>query len=128
MEQNFTEEKINEIQEELMNTVDKENDLLKEIEILSESIAHRLVKFGHTREEFMGNEYIFNVQYNRSEKKVYVMRTDPTKFAIAMGHYTPGIFIAEYDDTFTLEENVYVAVKAALCSKAGMINIEELSE
>ena len=123
----MSEERIAEIQQELSNKVDKENDFLKEIEKLSASIAHRLLKDNHTRESFMGTEYIFNLICDKSKKQITVMRTDPVKFSLGMGHYRPGIFVGEWDDRFTLEENVYVVVKAALCSKAGIINIEELN-
>lgn len=123
----MSEERIAEIQQELSNNVDKENDFLKEIEKLSASIAHRLLKNNHTRESFMGTEYIFNLVYDKSKKQITVMRTDPVKLSIGMGHYRPGIFVGEWDDRFTLEENVYVVVKAALCSKAGIINVEELN-
>ena len=123
----MSEERIAEIQQELSNNVDKENDFLKEIERLSASIAHRLLKDNHTRESFMGTEYIFNLVYDKSKKQITVMRTDPVKLSIGMGHYRPGIFVGEWDDRFTLEENVYVVVKAAICSKAGIINVEELN-
>lgn len=123
----MSEERIAEIQQELSNNVDKENDFLKEIEKLSASIAHRLLKNNHTRESFMGTEYIFNLVCDKSKKQITVMRTDPIKLSIGMGHYRPGIFVGEWDDRFTLEENVYVVVKAALCSKAGIINVEELN-
>lgn len=123
----MSEERIAEIQRELSNNVDKENDFLKEIEKLSASIAHRLLKDNHTRESFMGTEYIFNLVCDKSKKQITVMRTDPVKLSIGMGHYRPGIFVGEWDDCFTLEENVYVVVKAALCSKAGIINVEELN-
>lgn len=123
----MSEERIAEIQQELSNNVDKENDFLKEIEKLSVSIAHRLLKNNHTRESFMGTEYIFNLVCDKSKKQITVMRTDPVKLSIGMGHYRPGIFVGEWDDRFTLEENVYVVVKAALCSKAGIINVEELN-
>lgn len=123
----MSEERIAEIQRELSNNVDKENDFLKEIEKLSASIAHRLLKDNHTRESFMGTEYIFNLVCDKSKKQITVMRTDPVKLSIGMGHYRPGIFVGEWDDRFTLEENVYVVVKAALCSKAGIINVEELN-
>ena len=123
----MSEERIAEIQQELSNNVDKENDFLKEIEKLSASIAHRLLRDNHTRESFMGTEYIFNLVCDKSKKQITVMRTDPVKLSIGMGHYRPGIFVGEWDDRFTLEENVYVVVKAALCSKAGIINVEELN-
>lgn len=123
----MSEERIAEIQQKLSNNVDKENDFLKEIEKLSASIAHRLLKNNHTRESFMGTEYIFNLICDKSKKQITVMRTDPVKLSIGMGHYRPGIFVGEWDDRFTLEENVYVVVKAALCSKAGIINVEELN-
>lgn len=122
----LSEEKISEIQQELMNQTDKENDFLKEIEKLSASIASRLIKDAHTHENFMGTDYIFNLNYDRAQKKITVMRTDPVKLRLAMGHYRPGIFVGEWDDNYTLEENVYAVVKAALCSKAGIINVEEL--
>lgn len=127
MANTYSEEQISKIQQELMSNTDKENDFLKEIERLSASIASRLVKEKHTHEEFIGTDFIFNLNYDRAQKKITVMRTDPVKFKLAMGHYRPGIFVGEWDDHYTLEENVYAVVKAALCSKAGIINVEELS-
>ena len=62
----YSEEQISKIQQELMSNTDKENDFLKEIERLSASIASRLVKEKHTHEEFMGTDFIFNLNYDRA--------------------------------------------------------------
>ncbi len=125
MSEKYTETEIARIQNELNNQVDKENDFLTEIEQLSESIAHRLVVKNNTREHFMDTDFIFTWRFDDISKVVYVMRTDPVKLAIGMGSYRPGIFAEEYNENLTMEENIYIAVKAALCSKAGIINIDE---
>jgi len=125
MGKKYTEAEIERIQNELSNQVEKENDFLTEIEQLSESIAHRLVQGRHTRERFLDTDFIFNLRYDDVRKIIYVMRTDPVKLAIGMGHYRPAIFAEEYNENLTMDENVYIAVKAALCSKAGIINVDE---
>ena len=122
----YTEEQIQEIQHELETEYKKEDSFLKEIEHLSESIAARLVKNGHTRENFMDTEFVFNLSYNSVNKTITVMRTDIWKFKLGMGHYKPAFACGEWNDTMTLEENVMAVVKASLCSKAGIINIEEV--
>ncbi len=125
MSKKYTETEIARIQNELTNQVEKENDFLTEIEQLSESIAHRLLMKNCTKEHFMDTDFIFNWKYDDIRKIVYVMRTDPVKLAIGMGSYRPGIFAEEYNENLTMEENIYIAVKAALCSKAGIINIDD---
>lgn len=123
----MTEEKIAQIQHEIESGMDKENALLKEIEDLSESVTGRLMQKNHVSESFMGVQYIFSLDANKEEKKITVMRTNPIKLAIAGAKYRPGIFTADWDEEFTYFENVYAAVKAAICSAAGIINVEELN-
>ena len=122
----ISEERINQIQQGLEQQMDKEDDFLKEIEKLSQSIAHRLVKENHTHEYSMDTDYIFNLNSDRGNKIITVMCTDPVKFAIGNGHYRPCIARGEWDDRYTYEENVYVVVKGILCNKAGMVNVEEI--
>lgn len=125
MEQNLSEDRISEIQQELLQKVNQESDLMQEIESLAHSIAHRLIQKKHVKEYFLDQEYIFNLSYNRSRKEITVMRTDPVKLILGMGHYRPAIFRGEWDFHYTFEENVYAVVKAALCSKAGIIQVQE---
>ena len=125
MRKKYTETEIARIQNELNSQVEKENDFLTEIEQLSESIAHKLVLKNCVKEHFMDSDFIFNWKFDDIQKIIYVMRTDPVKLAIGMGSYRPGIFAEEYNENLTMEENIYIAVKAALCSKAGIINIDE---
>lgn len=123
----FSEEKIQQIQHELESQMDKEDDFLKEVEHLSLSIAHRLIKETHTHEHFMGVDYIFNLNCDKANKIVTVMCTDPVKFAIGNGHYRPCIARGMWDDRYNYEENVYVVVKGILCNKAGIVNVEEIN-
>ena len=123
----MTEEQIFQIQHEIESGMDKENALLAEIEQLADSITNRLMKTNHVPETFMGVKYIFSLDANKEEKRITVMRTNPLKLAIAGGKYRPGIFTAEWNTEYTYYENVYAAVKAAICSAAGIINVEELN-
>lgn len=121
----YTEEEIQEIERELDRQVDEEDDLLSGIEELAEKITKKLMKTNHVREEFMGTTFIFSVAADRTARKVTLLRTDPIKLNLAGSRYRPAIFTSEWDDDYTYFENIYVVVKAALCSKAGIINIEE---
>lgn len=123
--QTYSEEKLLEIQQDLENQMDKEDDFLKEIEKLSESIAKRLMDKPHVKEHFMDADYIFSLSYDEMRKELVLFRTDPVKFAIAGGKYRPAILRVGIDDNFSYYENVYALVKAALCSKAGRIEVEE---
>ena len=125
MGKKYTETEIAQIQNELLQNVEKENDFLTEIEQLAQSIAHRLLVKNNTKEDFMDTEFIFTWRYDDIRKILYVMRTDTLKLKLGMGSYRPGIFAEEYNDNLTMEENLYIAVKAALCSKAGIINIDD---
>ena len=124
----YSEEKIQQIEQNIMNHMQAEDDQLKEIEILAESIAKRLITNGHTKQEFQGTNYIWNMNASKVNKKIAVMCTDPVKFAIANDKYRPAIYTGEWDTDFTFEENVYMVVKAGLCSKAGRIQVEELKD
>ena len=105
--------------------MEKEDDFLQEIEKISASIAKRLMNENHVKEEFMGTTYIFSLTFDETRKELVLVRTDPVKLAIAGGKYRPAIARAERDNDFSYYENVYALVKAALCSKAGRIQVEE---
>lgn len=121
----YSEEKLLDIQRELESGMKKEDEFLKEIERLSGSIAKRLLDQNHVHERFMDTEYIFSLDYYEPTKELVLIRTDPVKLAIAGGKYRPAIARAERDEDFSYYENIYALVKAALCSKAGMIEVEE---
>ena len=121
----FSEEKILQVQRELEQQMEKEDDFLQEIEKLSASIAKRLMDQNHVKERFMDTTYIFSLSYDETRKELVLVRTDPVKLAIAGGKYRPAIARAERDNDFSYYENVYALVKAALCSKAGRIEVEE---
>lgn len=123
--QKYSEEDLLKVQRDLEQQMDKEDDFLEEIEKLSASIAKRLMKENHVKEEFMDTTYIFSLSYDPSRKELVLVRTDPVKLAIAGGKYRPAIARAERDNDFSYYENVYALVKAALCSKAGRIQVEE---
>lgn len=123
--QKYSEEQLDAIQQNLENQMDKEDDFLKEIEKLSESIAKRLMTKPHVKEHFMDADYIFSLSYDKARNELVLFRSDPVKFAIAGGKYRPAILRVESDSEFTYYENVYALVKAALCSKAGRIEVEE---
>lgn len=124
----MNEEKIREIEQNMIEGIDKEAEQMAEIEMLATSITNRLILMNHTREKFMGTDYIFTLSFDKSTKEIVVMRTDPIKFKIAGFKYKPGIFKAYMDESFTFEENVFMVVKAALCSKAGLIKVDEMSD
>ena len=121
----FSEEQILQVQRELEQQMEKEDDFLQEIEKISASIAKRLMNENHVKEEFMGTTYIFSLTFDETRKELVLVRTDPVKQAIAGGKYRPAIARAERDNDFSYYENVYALVKAALCSKAGRIQVEE---
>lgn len=118
----YTEEQINSIEKKIMDGMSEEDNKLKEIELMSESIAKRLIDKNHTKETIDGTEYIFSLNYDKTEKRITVMRTDPIKLLLANGKYHPAIFTGEWDLSFTFQENVYMVVKTALCHAAGMID------
>lgn len=124
----MTKEQIDQIEQDMINGIDKEKAQMVEIEMLARSITSRLVVLNNTKEKFMGTDYIFTLNFNKDTKEIVVMRTDPIKFKIAGYKYRPGIFRAYMDENFTYEENVYMVVKAALCSKAGLIRVEEMNK
>ena len=118
----YSEEEINSIEKKILDGMSEEDNKLKEIELMSESITKRLIDKNHTRETIDGTEYIFSLNYDKTEKRITVMRADPVKLLIANGKYRPAIFTGEWDFSFTFEENVYMVVKTALCHAAGMID------
>lgn len=122
----YSEEKIQEIENNIINHMQAEDDQLHEIELLAESITKKLIQNKHATQEFMGTKYIWNMDSSKVNKKIVVMCTDPVKFAIANGKYRPAIYTGDWDFDFTFEENVFMVVKAGLCSKAGRIQVEEM--
>ena len=125
----YTEEKLAEIEQNILDGIDKENAFLKEIETIAEHLAHQFVAGkNHIHYDFQDTDYIFSLSADRATKSMVLMRTDPIKMAIGNGHYRPAIFRSEWDMSYTYEENVYILIKAALCSAAGIINMDNLSE
>ena len=124
----YSEEKINEIEKNIIDGMNAEDDAWAEIEQLSESITTKLIENGKTREKLYGTEYIFNIDSDKSEKRITVMCTDPIKLELANGHYVPCLANGEWDESYTYEENVFAVVKAIVSSKAGKIQVEELDD
>ena len=120
----YTEEDLKKIEDSLIKQIDDEETFLQEIENLAKSIAERLEKQNHIREEFLDTEYIFSIGCNKETKIMTLFRTNPVKMVIAPDKYRPASFQCEFDLKFTYFENVYMLVKAALCSAAGIINVE----
>ncbi len=129
MSELYTEEKLAEIENNILTGIDKEQAFLKEIEDMAWRIAHQLVKGkNHIRQDFQDTEYVFSLDADKATKILTLMRTNPIKLALGNGHYMPAVFRAEWDNTFTYEENVYMLVKTSLCSAAGIINTESITE
>ena len=129
MNQEYTEEKLFEIENDILSGIDKDNAFLKEIETIAEHLAHQFISGkNHIRYDFQDTNYIFSLDKDPGTKEMVLMRTDPIKMMLGNGHYIPAIFRAEMDDTFTYEENVYMLIKTALCSAAGIINTDALTE
>jgi hypothetical protein len=129
MNNEYTEEKLAEIENNILSGLDKEQVFLQEIENIAAHIAHQFVSGkNHIRYTFQETEYIFSLDADKDLKIITLLRTDPIKMNLGNGHYVPAIFRLEWDTTYTYEENVYALVKTALCSAAGIINTDALTE
>ena len=128
MSDQYTNEKLSEIEQNIISGIDKHDAFLKDIEDLAGHITDKLVGNNHTKAKFQDTEYVFSLSCNKETKEIMLMRTDPIKFLIGNGKYRPAIFRGEWDMNFTYRENVYMVVKTALCSAAGIINIDALTE
>ncbi len=129
MNNEYTEEKLAEIEQDIISGLDKEKNFLKEIEDIARFITKEFLSGKHhVNYDFQDKKYIFSLEADKNSGQIILMRTDPIKLMIGNGHYVPAIFRAEYDKSFTYEENIFMVVKTSLCSAAGIIHTDLLTE
>lgn len=125
----YSEEKLAQIERDIMSGIDKENQQEKEVEEMSISIGDRIIKNKHCREKFLDTEYVFTLFVLGQRNKILsVIVTDPWKMKIIGPKYRPMNVSAPLDLKYTYAQNVYTLVKAALLKKMGVIKVEELGE
>lgn len=128
MSQQYTEEKLAQIQNDIMSGMDKEKEQHREVEEMSISIGDRVLKNKHCREVFLDKEYVFTLTAlgQGSNQTLVLFVTDPFRMEIVgRTKYTPARYAAQLDLDYTYAQNVYTLVKAALFNKMGIIKVEE---
>ena len=129
MTREYTEEKLQEIEDRLMSGLEADEAREQEIDDLSLSIARRIINEA-TTESFMGTPYKWALLESGTgkQKVLTVFCYDILKFKIAGLKYRPLQASNKLILQMTFEQNVATLVKSLLYHKAGITWMEESSD
>ena len=119
------ENKLKEIEKELLNGIDNNIKTEKDINELSKQIAQSLYVNRKVKIEFQNIEYSFG--YKLANKTVYITAANMDKFKILQEKYIPYRATAELLPQVTEYETIRGVVEALLKRFAGIIEPEELN-
>lgn len=122
------EEEIQRIQNELLKSFDKEQQMEEMVENLSGEIAAKLVLENKATAEVNGLEYMFAYRFINKGKKQFIYMTvaNLNKYRLLQEKYVPYTVTAEIDNDFTLKENLKATVEAYLRHILDMVKAEEI--
>lgn len=133
--------KLEQIQNELMKEIDKEQKTEEDIISAAETIASGLITLGKMGAAVDGKEFMFafkilekpkfvldkdKVKKQIQVKYIYMIVTDVIKYQIANGKYKPFIVDAEMDERYDLKANLKAAVEGFIRHITGRIKPEML--
>jgi len=122
--QEYTEEKLQEIENNIMSGMDKDVAWEEETNEIALSIAHSLLKNGVCTQPYMDKEYKWALRSDNNSATLFCF--DVLKFKIAGEKYRPLIANSEIDSQYTYEQNIATLVKSILYHKVGKdILVEE---
>jgi hypothetical protein len=106
--------KLQQIQDELMRELDKEQKIETEIVQSSEDIAANLLLSKRCTADINGTQFLFNYRLlkNNEKSSMYVLVANITKYKIAPEKYIPFTATAEMDPRYSERDNLKTVVEA----------------
>lgn len=125
----MNEQKLKQIEQELMNGINKENDLEAYVVSTSKDIANLLTNKNKVVVDIKGKDHIFayNVQLGQKGKRyLYLVVADQSKFKLLQQQYKPWTVTAEVDNDFSMYDNLQSIIEAFLRHKFDIVKVGEI--
>lgn len=127
----MNEEKLKQIEQELMDALQKEDDMDSEIESLTQDLTDKLIQSKQTMYEV--NNVVYSVGYGVVHNEelgstMHLIAYDRAKFALLYDRYKPLKLSAELNKDLTEYENLKGVVEAFIRYKLDRIKPEELED
>ncbi len=119
---------LQKIENELINSIDKETQTDNDIRTASEEIAAALVLSGSTQYSF--NDIIYSFRYicNKANKQITIVAANVNKYKIAGNKYKPFIINASLDDRYTEVQSAIAAIEGFIRHITSNIKPEYLDD
>lgn len=106
--------KLQQIQDELMRELDKEQKIETEIIQSSEDIAGNLLLSKKCVAEINGTQYLFNYRLLKNNEKsiMYILVANTVKYKISPDKYIPFTATADMDPRYSERDNLKTVVEA----------------
>lgn len=125
----MNEEKLQQIQDEILREMDKETNKEATIVSMAREIGSQLSLGGSVKQDVEGKEFIFSYkQYTgkKGEQKLFMTVANPFMFEVGRDRYKPYMVDVEIDNDLTMRENLIAVVEAFLRHVFNMVKAEEL--
>ena len=126
----ISDEQIKRIQDEIMATIDSENDLEALIQDTSRQVSAALSLGNKTSFNFQDKSYFVVAQMitlPKGQKAIRLVIANKLNYKISAGNYRPYTATVEYDKDYTYQENLLAAVKGFLSHITGRTRAEALN-
>jgi ethanolamine ammonia-lyase small subunit len=122
--------KLQQIQDELMKEMDKEQKIETEIVQSSEEIAANLILSKKCTADINGTQFLFNYRLLKGSKKsiIYMLVANTTKYKIAPEKYIPFTATAEMDLRYSEKDNLKTVVEAFIRHVTDRVKPETLED
>ena len=122
------EKKLQQIQDEILKSMNKEEVMEQQIETLSKEIAAKLIFGDIVKEEIEGRPLTFKYRQYQAGGKDKLFMTVASEFMYQMGQekYKPYMVDVEIDNEMDLQHNLSATVEAFLRHILGIVKAEEL--
>jgi len=125
----ISEEKLQQIQNEIINSMDKEVKEEEEIIEMSKIVASKLLSNKKTTFEFNNITYeiAYRILAKNNKKFIYTMIANVTKQKIMGGKYIPFSATGEVDQNYSMYDNLKTVIETFIRHVTGKIKPEELN-
>jgi hypothetical protein len=126
----LNEQKLQQIQDEIMSGMDHELKLEKHILESSDEIASHLILTKKVVAEVNGTPYTFAFKLleNATGRHIYMLAANNIKRSITPEKYVPFSISAKVDEDYTLKDNLKTAVEGFIRHITGAIKPEVLGD
>jgi hypothetical protein len=126
----YNESKLQQIQDELMKELDKEQQLENHINISSEQIAAHLTLNSKCKAEINNTPYIFAYKLLQAKGKriIYIVISNIIKYELAQSKYIPFSATAEVNEQYSLKDNLKTVVEAFIRHITGTVKPDTVAD